>query len=138
MSSTLDFLGTGWSFPPSFSAGGVELATVSGAEDVHQSLAILVATRRGERPMQETFGCNLDDALFEEIAPALVNQIETLVTDAILLHETRVRLLNVDVSQDPDDAGTLIVSVDYAIAGTNSRYNMVFPFYLNEATTPGI
>lgn len=136
--SDQDFLGTGWAFPPSFGAGGGEVQTVSGDEDVHQSLAILVATRRGERPMQESFGCNLDDMMFEEITSALANRIESLLTDAILAHETRILLQDVDISQDPDDAGTLIVQLDYTIAGTNSRYNMVFPFYLNEATAPGI
>lgn len=51
------FLGTGWSFPPEFAAGGAEVAMVSEVEDVHQSLAILFATRPGERAMQESFGC---------------------------------------------------------------------------------
>ena len=132
------FLGTGWAFPPAFSAGGAEVATVSGADDVHQSLAILFATRRGERPMQESFGCSLDEAMFEEIDPALVNRLTTMIHDAVLTHETRIRLLNVDISQDPDEAGVLIIQLDYTILETNSRYNMVFPFYLNEATTPGL
>lgn len=132
------FLGTGWAFPPAFSAGGAEVATVSGPDDVHQSLAILFATRAGERPMQERFGCSLDEAMFEEIDPALVNRLTTMIHDAVLTFETRIRLLNVDISQDPDEAGVLIIQLDYTILETNSRYNMVFPFYLNEATTPGL
>ena len=61
------FLGTGWSFPPEFAAGGAEVAMVSEVEDVHQSLAILFATRPGERPMQESFGCVLEAFSFEEL-----------------------------------------------------------------------
>lgn len=132
------FLGTGWSFPPAFGRGGAEVATVAGGEDVHQALAILFATRPGERPMQERFGCSLDDAMFEEIDQALVNRISSMIQDAILGFETRIQLLNVDVSQDPDQAGVLIIQLDYFILETNSRYNMVFPFYLNEATAPGV
>lgn len=131
------FLGTGWSFPPAFGRGGAEVATVEGVDDVHQALAILFATRPGERPMQESFGCSLDDVMFEEIDHALVNRVSTMISDAMLAFETRVQLLNVDVSQDPDEAGLLIIRIDYAILGTNSRYNMVFPFYLNEASAPG-
>jgi uncharacterized protein len=130
------FLGTGWSFPPSFGRGGAELSTVSDVEDVHQSLRILLATRRGERPMQETFGCNLDEVLFEEMDQALINRVSSLISDAILEHEPRVELRAVDVSP-AQDTGVLDIRIEYAILGTNSRYNMVFPFYLNEAITPG-
>jgi len=38
------------------------------------------------------------------------------------------------VSPHPDLEGTLLIRLDYQIPATNSRFNMVFPFYLNEAT----
>ena len=131
------FLGNGWSFPPSFSADGAEVAMVSGVEDVHQSLQILLATRTGERPMQETFGCNLDAALFGAINQALINQIKGLLNDAIINHEPRIKLHDVDVSRSKTEAAAVEIRITYTVLGTNSRYNMVFPFYLNEASTPG-
>ena len=131
------FLGTGWAFPPTFGLGGVEVATVSDEEDVHQSLQILLATSRGERPMQESYGCNLDGVMFEEVDPALVNRVTALVFDAIIDHEPRVAVQRVDVSST-DETGVLQIRIDYSIRGTNSRFNMVFPFYLNEASTPGL
>lgn len=131
------FLGTGWSFPPEFGPGGAELATVSDVEDVHQALAILFATRRGERAMQESFGCNLDEHLFEEIDHALVNRLTNMIHDAILHHEPRIELLDVRIDVDASEVGLLRIALDYVVLGTNSRYNMVFPFYLNEATNPG-
>jgi phage baseplate assembly protein W len=109
---------------------------VEGAEDVHQSIQILLSTSRGERPMQETFGGSLDSVLFEEMDPALINRVTTLIHDAILEHEPRVVLRAVDV-QAGDEPGVLQIRIDYGIRGTNSRYNMVFPFYLNEAVAPG-
>ena len=30
------------------------------------------------------------------------------------------------------------IALRYAVLGTNSRFNMVFPFYLNEATAVGL
>lgn len=131
------FLGTGWAFPPAFSAGGAELALVSGPEDIRQSLEILLATRTGERPMQEAFGCNLDDAMFEEVDAALVGRITALISDAIVRHEPRIALNAVDVTRRDDDPGALTIRVDYTVLGTNSRYNMVYPFYLYEAVAPG-
>jgi uncharacterized protein len=130
------FLGTGWSFPPEFGPGGAEVALVSELEDVHQSLVILFSTALGERPMQESFGCKLDAVLFEEMDQALVNRITSLIHDAVLQHETRIQLDEVDVSADASESGVLRIRLDYAILGSNSRYNMVFPFYLNEAVVP--
>jgi phage baseplate assembly protein W len=132
----MSFLGTGWSFPPSFGRGGAEVAMVSGADDVHESLQILLATRPGERPMQETFGCSLDAVLFEAMTPSLTNRVTSLIHDAILRHEPRVDLHAVDV-RAAAEAGVLQIRIDYSVRGTNSRYNMVFPFYLNEAVAPG-
>jgi uncharacterized protein len=130
------FLGTGWSFPPSFTAGGAEVEQVSGAEDVHQSLQILLATSRDERPMQESFGCNLAAVLFEEMDSSLLDRVNNLIYDTILLHEPRVDLCAVDVKAGRE-AGVLEIRIEYGIRGTNSRFNMVFPYYLNEAVAPG-
>jgi len=128
------YLGTGWSFPPRFIRGGAEVEMVSGHEDVHQSLMILIATAQGERVMNEEYGCDLHSVQFEEINQGLVNNLTSLITDAILLHEPRVTLDQVDVSEDPNVDGLLKISVGYTVRSSNSRFNMVFPFYLNEAT----
>jgi Bacteriophage baseplate protein W len=131
------FLGIGWGFPPQFGPGGAQVAMVWDEEDIHQSLAILFATRLGERPMQEDYGCSLDELLFEAMDHALVSRITSLIHDAVLAHEPRIRLLDVDVTPDPDLDAVLRIRLDYEVPSTNSRFNMVFPFYLNEATTPG-
>lgn len=132
------FLGRGWAFPPSFSAGGADVEMVGGAEDIHQSLQILLGTTPGERVMQESFGCDLSSLLFEELDQGLINTIERFVRDAIIEHEQRIKLERVDVDRSGADPGCLLVSVKYAVRGTNSRYNLVFPFYLTEATLPGV
>lgn len=132
------FLGTGWAFPPQFAAGGAEVAMVSGVHDIEQSLGILLATRRGERLLQDDFGCALSEFLFGEISQGLIGQVRDLVGDAILHHEPRVTLNDVDVSERRADEGVLLISIDYTVRATNSRYNMVYPFYLREAAqAPG-
>jgi hypothetical protein len=131
------FLGTGWAFPPSFAAGGGEVVLSSGVENVHRSLLILLSTRTGERPMQESYGCDLDKALFEKIDQRLVNRITSSISNAVLEHESRIKLNKIDVSRSKTEASTLEVRLSYVVRGTNSRYNMVFPFYLNEAVAAG-
>ena len=133
---TTDFLGTGWAFPPSFSTGGGAVQMVANEEDIHQSLMILFATRPGERAMQELYGCSLADWQFSEIDHGLVSQLTSAIHDAVLFHEPRVTLLDVDVNPDPAAAGVLLIQLSYSVTATNTRFNMVFPFYRNEAS-PG-
>jgi hypothetical protein len=131
------FLGTGWSFPPTFASNGADVETVSAAEDVWQSLEILLGTQPGERVLLEQYGCDLHRFLFEEVDQGLVNSLTGLISDAILFYEPRITLNGLDISQSDAEAGLLLISIDYTIRTTNSRYNMVYPFYLNEAITPG-
>jgi hypothetical protein len=90
----------------------------------------------GERVMQDAFGCALDNVVFEEIDQGLINTLNRTISDAILYHEPRITLDELDVSESPDEPGLLLISLIYTIRGTNSRFNMVYPFYINEAS-PG-
>lgn len=129
------FLGRGFSFPPRFSRGGADVEMVSNAEDIEQSLRILLGTTQGERIMRESFGCDLTGLLFEEADQWLVSRIERTVSDAILEHEPRVILDRVDVAGTDRYGGRFDVRVMYTVRATNTRFNMVFPFYLTEATS---
>lgn len=130
------FLGRGWGFPPSFSQGGADVEMVSGAADIEQSLQILLATAPGQRAMQESFGCDLDNVLFEQVDQGFINTVTGLVTNAILDYEPRIDLNKLTVSESNQAEGLLLISIDYTVRSTNSRYNMVYPFYLKEAASP--
>lgn len=130
------FLGKGWGFPPRFTRGGANIEMVSGAEDVHQSLGILISTQPGERLLQDRFGCDMNKFMFEEIDQGLINDVRQIVSEAILYNEPRVKLEKLSVAEDKDEPGLLLISIEYTVRETNSRYNMVYPFYLNEANVP--
>lgn len=138
MNVPASFLGTGWSFPPTFSQGGADVETVTDAEDIQQSLQLLLATRPGERVLREDYGCDLHQFQFEEIDQSLTNGLSSLITDAILFHEPRIVLEDVEVGENEREPGRLDIRLTYTIASTNSRYNLVYPFYLNEATNPPV
>ncbi len=108
---------------------------VSGVEDIQQSLHILLTTRLGERVMQDEFGCALDSVIFEEIDQSLINTLNRNISDAILYHEPRITLDQLDVDEQADQPGLLLISLTYTVRSTNSRFNMVYPFYVNEAAT---
>lgn len=125
------YLGTGWGFPPEFNKGeGAVL--VSAETDICQSLQILLSTGLGERVLQPTYGCNLTELMFEPLSPTVVSNIRELVRTAILYHEPRIRLNQVDLEVSPEDLGTVLIRVNYTILSTNSRFSFVFPFYLQE------
>lgn len=127
------FKGRGFAFPPSFARGGAGVAMVDGDEDIAQSLGIILSTRPGERVMQPAFGCALDDFAFEEIDQGLINRLTRIVSDAILYHEPRVELLGVAVNASDVLTGRVDIEIRYCSRVTNSRFNMVWPFYLREA-----
>lgn len=138
MSNTeTSFLGKGWSFPPAFSKNGRDVESVSEHQDIQQSLQILLGTSQDERIMREDFGCDLQRFMFEEISQSLINSLTRLITDAVLYYETRIELNAVNIDQSDKVEGLLIIAIDYTVKSTNSRFNMVYPFYLNEASYAG-
>jgi uncharacterized protein len=131
MEQSNSFLGTGWSFPPQFNKASGNVELLSNEADIKNSLQVLLSTRVGERIMQPAYGCNMDVLLFEPINEALITYIKDLVFTAIYYFEPRINPENVTV-ETTDTEGTLFINVEYTIRSTNSRHNLVFPFYLNE------
>ena len=133
------FLGTGWAFPPAFDneSGSVEM--VSDYKDIEQSLHILLSTSLGERVMQPDYGCNLTDYMFESLSSTLIGIIKQKVENAILYYEPRIVAEKVEVTTaDSFDLieGKFTISVEYSIPQTNSRFNYVYDYFLNEASAP--
>lgn len=126
------FLGTGWGFPPRFSDQGRNLHTVSGADNVHKSVWVILNTGLGERIMREDFGAGLNKLHFEPIRSRLVNSLKRTIKNALLLHEPRVTLESINVSEEKSLEGVLLIQLQYTVKATNSRFNMVYPYYLND------
>lgn len=123
------FLGQGWGFPPSFGAGGVRLS--SGEDDIHEALRILFGTAAGERFLRPDFGLSLRPLLFEPMGTTQRTELAERLTNALLVHEPRIRVLGLAVESDTE--GSLRLRLDYAVRSTNSRFNLVFPFYAVDA-----
>jgi Bacteriophage baseplate protein W len=128
------FLGTGWSFPVSFDKMDAAVQMVSDLEDISQSIRIILSTTPGERIMQPTFGCNLKSLVFERADSTLEPALNHLIYHALLNFEPRVIFHEATVIRSDPAGGILEISVQYSIITTNTRHNMVFPFYLTEGT----
>lgn len=131
MPDNTSFLGRGWAFPPTFArAGGA--AMVAGADDIYQSLVILFSTVPGERVMLPGYGCPLDRHVFAPIDQHTLTLLDSMIRDAVLRYEPRILLEDVhfDTTQALD--GLLRITLLCIIRTTNTRSNMVFPFYFAE------
>ena len=128
------FLGTGWSFPPEFNGTTRDVQTVSKEDDIQQSLYILFSTTPGERVMQPSYGCDLRSMVFENITESAVTAIRDIIEKAVLFFEPRIDLNSVDLNTGQIKEGILNILVDYTIRATNTRSNMVYPFYFQEGT----
>lgn len=129
-----DFLGKGWSFPPTFSKQQKSVVMTEKIEDIENSLRILLTTTVGERIMQPRYGSNMEDYLFESLDTGTKTRIIDRIKTAILFFEPRIDAKKIELNTMNELEGEIIVEIEYIIPATNSRYNFVFPFYRNEGT----
>lgn len=126
------FLGKGWAFPPEFSSDAAAVKMTYGEDDINQSLHILLNTKLGERIMLPNYGSNLSDMIFEGLNQSVRTYITDRVRMAILYNERRIALDKIDFDQSLINQGEVKMIIHYTIRLTNSRGNMVYPFYINE------
>jgi hypothetical protein len=127
------FLGTGWSFPPEFVQNGRGVAMTSDEDDIRASLEILFGTVQGERPLLPKYGLNPHELLFEPANTTKVTFQKDRIMAAILIHEPRIRLISLEIDSPDPNAGTCRISIEYEVRATNSRYNLVYPFYRHDS-----
>lgn len=134
MENNQDFLGKGWGFPPEFDKKKRKVKMVSGREDIEQSLGILLETVKGERVMFPHYGSNLDEMVFESLDQSIKTYLAHSIETTILYHEPRIEPLRIEINENKIHEGKLLIEIEYRIKATNSRFNMVYPFYLEEGT----
>lgn len=134
MKTNTDFLGTGWSFPPEFNKTEGNVAMTTDVEDINNSLIILLSTRPGERIMFPNYGCDLQEMLFKPLDLTLITQMKGVIERAILYHEPRINIISIEIDPTDEPGGTVLLHIDYEVRNTNTRSNIVFPFYKGEAT----
>ena len=134
MAANTSFLDSGWGFPPTFDHATRAAAMVSEADDIRESLHILFSTTPGERVMHPAYGSDLHSLVFAAIDTSAITTIQDAIRRAILFFEPRIDLDNIEVDAEQAFDGVLTLSLTYTIRTTNSRSNMVYPFYFLEGT----
>ena len=123
-----DFLGVGWSFPVGVDDDGqVRLSAYE--ESIREAITIILGTSKGERVMRPEFGCGLNDLVFSTNSASTIGRVAYEVRQALERWEPRFELLSVDV-RNGDAPEVLQISIECRVVRTNTRFNMVYPFYL--------
>lgn len=128
-----NFLGKGWSFPPTFSKTGT-VAMLENVEDIYSSLHILLTTLPGERIMQPRYGCNMQDFVFEPMDIGLQTLMLEKIETAVLFYEPRIKVDSLSIDNSREWEGVLFIQLDFTVKTSNSRFNFVFPYYIGEGS----
>ena len=123
-----DFLGRGWKFPVSIKDG--KIVPSQGYDSIRESIMIILNTSKGERVMRPDFGCGINELVFAPNNTSTATLIAFYIKEALLKWEPRIELLNVNAEPDEIEQNKLIITIDYMVKMTNTKDNLVYPFYL--------
>lgn len=124
-----EFLGNGWAFPIGLDARG-RVRMAAGEEGVRQSIWTILSTAPGERIMRPDFGCGIHDLVFDVNSAGTATAVSGAVRDALAVWEPRIDVLDVFAAPDPAEPSVLLIEINYQVRTTNSRFNLVYPFYV--------
>lgn len=124
-------VGSGFSFPLGLDSSG-STAITSDDENIRQSMMLILGTAPGERLMRPKFGCAIHDILFEPNTAVTASKIEYEVKKSLQEFEPRVGDIEVHAMPDDSEASRMNVNISYTIRKTNTKANLVYPFYLRK------
>jgi uncharacterized protein len=127
------FLGRGFAFPVTVDAQGA-VALAEYEEDIRQAIHIILDTEPGERVMRPDFGAGLRGLLFEPLNSHTLALARHRVEQALILWEPRIDSIEVQTTAEPP-RGLMTIHVHYRVRVTNTFYNLVYPFYVQEGKT---
>lgn len=76
-----------------------------GVEAIKRSVRNLILTNKWERPFASGLGSGIRNLLFENASPLVSIEISQKIQDLLRAYEPRIRVTNVDVSDDIDNNG---------------------------------
>ena len=133
MTNAREFLGVGWKFPLQVTPNGA-IASARFEQRIEESIYIILSTAPGERVMQPNFGCGIHDLVFEPNSAVTLSLVVDQVRKALVSFEPRIDVLTVNADTAPEQPNVLLIRIDYRIRATNSFGNLVYPFYITEAS----
>lgn len=130
MADDKEFLGKGMKFPPQINQATGRFVTVSEEQSVRESLYLILMTQKSERPLRPEFGSEIMSYTFLDVNGPMINMVIRTISDQLKNQEPRITNLTVEADTQ-SRTGVVVFNIGYTIISTNTRDNLVFPFYLN-------
>lgn len=115
--------GRGIAFPPRVGSDG-RIQFSQGADNVRESIRVILLTSTGERVMLRDFGGSLGEFLFKPNIAATHRAIEEAITRSLARWEPRIAVISVDVDPAPDDAQAAVATLRYSLVATRANEQM--------------
>lgn len=97
-----------------------DVAKTTNNKSVEDSLIGIISTRKGERPFEPDFGCDIHSSLFDNMSDYSAYSVQKAIEESVRNYEPRVILRNVVAIPDYDN-NIFNVGVEYSIV-TNTNY----------------
>lgn len=110
----------GIAFPPRIGPDG-RVAWSSGAQNVRESIQIILQTNLQERIMRPNFGGGLEQFLYESNTLATRTQIEERTRRALARWEPRAAVDKVSAETMPDEPSAVELTIAYTVRETGTR-----------------
>lgn len=114
MSAIGALFGKSMAFPPQLD-GDSRTAWSEGEDNIRESIRIILSTEPGERLMLPSFGAGLRRFLFEPNTVTTHRRIEESVRQSLDRWERRIKVDEVAVQADPEDAQSALVTLRYTL-----------------------
>ena len=101
-----------------------------GETSVRESIWIILMTQTTERFLRPNFGTEIASYVFMDTGLTALTILRRDLTERLLAQEPRIDDVNITTDVEEKN-GYIMIDIDYRIAETGSRDNLVFPFYLN-------
>ena len=122
----------GMKFPPQIDEATGRFKVSIGAENIKESIYLILMTQKTERWLRSGFGSNILNYTFMDTGSTMLNIMSRELSEDISSNEPRVTDINIRMDTSSKE-GCLLVYVDYTIKENNQRDEIIFPFYLNVA-----
>jgi phage baseplate assembly protein W len=128
-----DFLGIGWKFPLQVTPAG-QIAQARYEQRIEESIFLILSTAQGERAMLPDFGCGIHDLVFAPNNAVTLSRVTQSVRKSLTNYEPRIDVLDVNADSAPGQDNLLLIRISYRIRANNAVGNLVYPFYVSEAS----
>ena len=117
------YLRKGLAWPPREDPATGDFKRADAEESISDCLLHLISTSLGEITPMQNFGTRVDELLFGVGAGSFVQSVAASITDAITLHEKRVRVIRITptLSGNPVGTKTVTMSIRYRIIATGKE-----------------